>query len=78
MIPHDKALHFIAGSLGALFGIGVALYFSLAPFTSAVVAGVILAVGKEVVDAFRGGPPDFIDLLATLAGAVPVWLALSV
>lgn len=77
-IPHDKLLHFAAGSVAALGGLGLALYLSLPVFEWSVGVAVAAACGKEFIDTLRHGSPSAGDLIATLAGAVPVWVALGV
>lgn len=69
-IPLDKRLHIAAGLLLALFGAFIAPWPAFA-------LPVLGAVGKEVWDHYH--PPhtvEVLDIVATLAGAVPVWVVL--
>jgi hypothetical protein len=64
-LPHDKALHFIAG----------VLIYAVAHFIHpavGMVAVTVAAVGKEVYDWFRRDrhTPDLWDAVATMAGGV--------
>lgn len=65
---HDKALHFIAGTLLSFASIWLTIWVSV-PFVLAV------AVGKELWD--HRNPPhtaDALDAVAVVLGALPVWL----
>ena len=62
-IPHDKALHFIAGVLLFMAGNFIAMEVGLA-------LGIAYAVGKEVWDSFGYGNVEFEDLLYTVAGTL--------
>lgn len=62
-IPHDKLLHFIAGVL-----VYLAFHF-INPIT-AMIATLIVAVGKEVYDHKQNRKPDFNDALATMLGGI--------
>jgi hypothetical protein len=61
MIPSDKLAHFLAGIAVA----AVAYPFGL---IAAMLATVIVAVGKELWDAQGNGTPEPLDAVATLAG----------
>lgn len=63
-IPHDKALHFIAGVLlfavGHFISIPVGLFLAFA-----------YAAGKEIYDKVSGkGNPEFMDFVWTCAGGI--------
>jgi len=62
-IPHDKALHFIAGILlfavGNVFSVSVGLALAF-----------IYAIGKEVWDSFGNGTVDLYDALWTIGGGI--------
>ena len=63
VIPHDKALHFIAGVL--LFAVG--------HFVSPLVGlGLAFAygIGKEIWDSFGNGQVELQDALYTFAGGI--------
>lgn len=63
-IPHDKALHFIAGVLLFMVGNFIAMEVGLA-------LGFAYAIGKEVWDKVSGkGHPEFMDFVYTVAGTV--------
>lgn len=74
-IPRDKLLHAVAGSIAAFVGVLLALYFTLPPINGAIAAALAAALGKEAWDLFSGkGTPEAEDLVATLAGSLPVVL----
>ncbi len=63
LVPTDKLLHFfaggfIAGAVGGLWGLLVAI---------------IIGAAKEVIDPYWGGTRDPLDFAATAAGAVVVF-----
>ena len=76
VIPHDKALHLIAGAFVASLPLVIAPSWPLAP----VVAGVCCAaaaVGREIYNQANGGKFDLADIAWTLAGgAYPITLAM--
>lgn len=63
MIPHDKALHIIAGAsvfaLANLFGLDYAI-----------AAVVLAAFGREAFNWYEGGKFDWLDISATLGGGL--------
>lgn len=62
MIPHDKALHIIAGTLAFALG-------NLIHMDAAIAAVILAAVTKEMADWWTGkGTADVWDIIATLAG----------
>ncbi len=63
MIPHDKALHFIAGV--RLFMVGNFISWQLG---LALAAG--YGIGKEVWDSFGNGHVELNDFLFTLGGGI--------
>jgi hypothetical protein len=69
MIPVDKANHFIAGTIiYCLASLFLTPIIALAPV-------VIIGAAKEVYDKYsKKGTPDVVDLLYTVAGALPVLL----
>lgn len=65
MIPHDKALHVIAGVV--LFAAGSFVYGPLAGIAASVVGGIL----KEVRDVIsRKGDPEYLDIVYTVAGGL--------
>ena len=78
VIPHDKALHLIAGAFVASLPFIVAPSWPLA----SVVAGVCcaaVAVGREIYNQANGGKFDLADIAWTLAGgAYPISFVLLV
>ena len=65
MIPHDKALHVIAGTV--LFAVGTLIYGPLAGIAASVVGGIL----KEVRDVIsRKGDPEYLDIVYTVAGGL--------
>lgn len=65
MIPHDKALHVIAGTI--LFAVGTLIYGPLAGIAASVVGGIL----KEVRDVLsRKGDPEYLDIVYTVAGGL--------
>lgn len=72
VIPHDKALHLIAGAAVATWPLVLAPAWPLAP----VIAGVCCAaaaLGREIYNQVNGGEFDLADIAWTLAGgAYPI------
>jgi hypothetical protein len=65
MIPHDKALHVIAGTV--LFAVGTLIYGPLTGIAAATVGGIL----KEVRDVIsRKGDPEYLDIVYTVAGGL--------
>ena len=65
MIPHDKQLHLLAGSLIAV----VCLFFGISLiWTLGIVAAA--AIGKEIYDSFGYGTPDIQDALYTIVAGI--------
>jgi hypothetical protein len=62
---NDKVKHLIAGGLTALFFLPFGLGVSA-------VAVLVVAVGKEIYDLTGRGTPEWLDLVATLAGGAIV------
>lgn len=74
-IARDKLLHAVAGSIAALVGALIALCFAQPLAHGAMLAALVAAVGKEAHDlATKDGAPEFADVSATIAGALPVIL----
>lgn len=71
MLPLDKITHTLAGSTIA------AALSPILPLPGVVVAVIVAAVGKELVDRVRGGTPDGADALITIAGGAAMlsWLS---
>ena len=71
MLQLDKIIHTLAGAAIA----AAMLPWGVIP---ALLAVVVAAVGKEVVDRFTRGHPDHIDALVTVAGGAAMlgWLLL--
>ena len=68
-IPQDKLLHFAAGSIFAMVGMAFGPLWSLLLVTG-------VGLGKEVYDAAHPmHTADPLDLMATVLGGLPVWLA---
>lgn len=64
-IPQDKRKHFAAG-----FGIAVIASLFVGYLIAAVLA-ILAAAGKEIHDKATGkGTPEFLDFVATVAGAM--------
>lgn len=63
MIPHDKALHFIAGTL-----VYAAVHF-VSPMAG-LGAVFLVGVGKEVYDKYNGGQVEAKDAVYTILGGV--------
>ena len=68
-IQQDKKLHFIAGALIATLCLVIGLSI---PWTLCVVA--VIGALKEIRDLCGFGTPEVMDLLWTIAGAVPICL----
>lgn len=67
---NDKLLHALAGAAIASFCL------MIASTPVAFVAVVAAAVGKEIIDSARGGTPDVLDAVATIAagiGTIGIW-----
>jgi hypothetical protein len=81
LIAHDKANHYLYGSVIALVTFLVAFNIpSVAVFASiaALIATTIMAVAKELYDKYSGtGTPDFYDIVYTVAGGIVVLLPVS-
>jgi VanZ family protein len=70
----DKVYHFCAGTLLAISGFLVGHIFH-DPRLNMLLFPIVIGLSKEVYDYFN--PPhesSVLDFVATLAGAVPVWL----
>lgn len=81
--PHDKVLHVLAGSLCSLAGLSLGvlarlLGADLSPLPVGLLACACAALGREAWNLRHGGFFDWRDVLATLAGAVPVGCAYAV
>lgn len=71
-IPHDKAMHAVYGALAGLAGALIAIVTGQHPGAGALIGGVVVGVGKEVIDRATGkGTPDPMDAVATILGAMP-------
>ena len=70
-MTNDKVKHLTAGAIIAA-GFGIALT-PLAGLALGIAAG----VGKEVWDSFGNGTPDVWDAVATIAGALAVFVILE-
>lgn len=75
LIPHDKALHALGGSLVfavARLALLVAGWNSSTARVAAITVAVIVAIGKELYDLLHRDrhTPDVKDTLATAAGAL--------
>lgn len=83
-IPHDKANHIAAGAYAALLGVLAGAWLPglhLLPFGApghALLACGLAAVAREHYNQVKGAPFDWQDILATLAGGLPVAAALAV
>lgn len=62
LIPHDKALHLVAGA--SIFGVAHLVSWQIG-IATAIAAGII----KEVLDHFTGGDVSVWDVIATVGGA---------
>ena len=73
MIPKDKLLHFVAGSICSAFVYVITLNLVLAIGASA-----LLGIAKEVYDSRGHGTVEMLDVVATVVGgvvgAVILWL----
>jgi len=65
MIPRDKLLHFVAGSICATY-----VYLITLNLTLAIGASVILGAGKEIYDSRGHGTVEVLDAVATVAGGI--------
>jgi hypothetical protein len=77
-VPHDKALHLIAGALLALVGLLAAHLHAPYAWPPVVVAGGLCiagAVARELHNRLRGGPFDLADIAWTLVGGSVVLIA---
>jgi hypothetical protein len=72
VIPHDKALHIIAGTAAAMLGMFIGA-FTGSPygvmFTGAMF-GLIAALGREFYNASNNGPFDWLDIVYTVFGGL--------
>lgn len=75
LFPHDKLLHFAAGSLAALVGVGLSVWLGGPPAAGAVIAATLAGCAKEMYDTMTNGETSLADVLWTVAGSVPVALA---
>ena len=66
-IPYDKALHYLYGSV--IFAV---CYHLLLGWSNALWAVAMIASGKEIYDYMHrdSHTPDFMDFVATMAGAL--------
>jgi hypothetical protein len=75
-LPHDKANHVAAGAwvagASALAALAVP---SIEAWLAAAAGCAAAAVAREAYNRARGGPFDWMDIAATLAGGVPVALS---
>ena len=65
IMPKDKLLHFVAGSICSAFVYAITLNLTLA-----IGASVILGIGKEIYDSRGHGTVEVLDAVATIAGGV--------
>ena len=65
MIPRDKLLHFVAGSICSAF-----VYAISGNLTFAIGASVALGISKEIYDSRGHGTVEVADAVATIAGGV--------
>lgn len=72
MIPKDKLLHFVAGSICATFVYLITLNLALA-----IGASVALGIAKEVYDSMGHGTVEIADAVATASGGVVVVVCLA-
>jgi hypothetical protein len=76
LIPHDKANHYVYGSIIASVTFAIAfniISVIMLALVIAFVATTIVAVGKELYDKISGkGVPDFYDVVYTIAGGIIV------
>lgn len=77
IIPHDKALHALAGGYAAALGVALAHTLHMPPLMAAVLTAALVGVLKELVDAVVGGDVSVWDAVATTLGSVPVALVVS-
>ena len=73
MIPKDKLLHFVAGSICSAF-----VYVITLNLTLAIGASVILGIAKEVYDSRGHGTVEVLDAVATAVGGVVVAVLMRV
>ncbi|WP_437399907.1 hypothetical protein [Flagellimonas lutimaris] len=81
-VEHDKALHFLGGSLAGLAGAGVAKQVTKGnrvwTFVGAVTGSALAGLAKEAIDAGqRDNGWDNEDLAATILGGVTVGIAID-
>jgi hypothetical protein len=75
VVPHDKALHLIAGSLSALAGLALGHVLQWSPLLAAAAMCALAAVCREVVNYQAGGRFDLRDIVWTLCGSGTVLAA---
>lgn len=73
MIPKDKLLHFVAGSICS-----AVVYLITRNLTFAIGASVILGIAKEVYDSRGHGTVEVLDAVATALGGVVVAVLMRV
>jgi hypothetical protein len=75
LLPADKANHALYGGVAAVLGALGAPLVGLRPHQGALVLCLALALAKEAYDRHTGrGNAELADVVATLAGGVPVFL----
>lgn len=72
LIAYDKLLHFAAGSLAGLAGVGVALMLGLPGYFGALEMALLAGLAREIYNTRTGGKWSTADVVWTVAGAVPV------
>lgn len=70
-MPKDKWLHLFSGAL-----VSSVVFFMLGP-TLAMLASVVVGVGKELFDLKGNGTPELADAVVTIIGGVLAVLFLS-
>lgn len=76
MLAHDKANHFVYGSLAAAVGVLLLSPLGVDPRLSTLGSAALVGLAKEVYDWATGkGTPDGLDALWTAAGGLPAALA---
>jgi len=73
MMPKDKLLHFVAGSICSAF-----VYAITGSPILAFSASVLLGIGKEVYDSRGHGTVEVLDAVATALGGVVVAVLMRV